>query len=275
MTGKPVFGGPAISRGVPFPTTEKPPFGVFIELDASGSSSSKDLFPFLVQNYSFQLSERIQEVYTLSETNHLYTFGNNLARLSISGFFIHPGVGSWNSGDTSKEFYESYNSIRAKKSGEEGETLVKVRLNAFGKSFDCVLVSASFSQSAGNEVLVSTDLSFIVMDPQEDDGKKSDKSGAGSGVSSVAPPISSSPGISSFDSPPEPRDNSTPSSQAPSAPSNSIQEEIDRAVDRLVLPDDPRAISPDFSGPAIVENDLGIEVQQVTENSIVKFPFFR
>lgn len=158
-----IFGLPGIGKqGSPHDTIA---YGVAL---FTSVPSGKLVTPFLIQNYQFDISERTQEVTTLAETEHLYTFGRNLTRLTITGYFLNDdmeGAEQIEGGNfTSKDLLTLWdNEIRAKKAGEAKTPSVEVRLSTYVKTFKCVPIAMNVSHSVDTEALIQASITMIVM----------------------------------------------------------------------------------------------------------------
>ena len=131
----------------------------------TSAANNNDLFGlnFLVQSWTLVRSERIQEVVTLAETEHVYTFGKNLPRVTMSGYFINSKTRGRQ--DTqSREVSLFWKTIlRAKISGQEGKLNVVVALDAMNDTLQCVAESINVSGNVNQEALIEATLQLVVL----------------------------------------------------------------------------------------------------------------
>lgn len=137
---------------------------------------SEVLQPFLIQDYSLVEQERFQENYTQSETKHLYTFGKNIARLRVNGYFLNSNTRGVTTGNATSggrvgsnrvlSIWE--NEIRAKKAGEASTTTTLITISPLDVVLLGVPVSLSISSSVSTEALLQASLEFLIMNELND-----------------------------------------------------------------------------------------------------------
>ena len=148
---------------------------VQIQFDKGTFPRASDLSDviILVQNHAIDFGERTQEVTTLSETEHLYTFGRRLPRLTIQGLvlgsaIITKGQAFFNGYDNNKLLFDWEKQMRARKSGEQNKPKVQVYLEDFAKTFSGVATRMMVNKDLSNEAMASVTLEIIVLRGFED-----------------------------------------------------------------------------------------------------------
>jgi hypothetical protein len=171
-------GGPGIGR-FDSPFDSEPIGEAIVLLSVSGSekdtiapgalTSPRNLLPgtsgfsFLIQSWNLVRSERTQEVVTLAETNHMYTFGRNLPKVTVSGYFINANAAG-SGGTPSDAIFEIWeNVMRARKCGESNSAKVIVRLKALKETLRCVAESLTLNGNVGQEALIDATLQLTVL----------------------------------------------------------------------------------------------------------------
>lgn len=121
---------------------------------------------FLVQDWRYELAERQQEVVTLAETEHIYTFGRILGRATVTGFFINGNTAlGKQQGNNSHNVIPSWEDrLRAKISGLEQNPTAIVSLDALNEILLCVATNISLGASVQREALVDGTIQLIVLD---------------------------------------------------------------------------------------------------------------
>lgn len=161
-----LFEGPGIARiaGI----FEKDAVGIALvkfRSFAGTNNGSPATASFLIQSWSVMRSERTQEVVTLAETEHIYTFGKNLPKVTVSGYFINPNTGAsiqnQEKADAIPPLWKE--NIRAKLSGERNLPLVIVQLEATKDVLECVADSITYSGNVNQESLIEATLQLTVI----------------------------------------------------------------------------------------------------------------
>lgn len=120
----------------------------------------------LVQSWSYNASERVQENHTLSETEHIYTFGHVLPKISITALVVHKKIkgksflNNYTGGSLRKD-WEDF--IRARKSGEQNKPLVLVQLDELEGTFKGVATGMSINKDLSNEAFLVVNLAITVL----------------------------------------------------------------------------------------------------------------
>jgi len=165
-----IYGGPGVGRT---PLGKEAIGSVVFGGGSDFLTSSATMVPvrFLIQDWNLNLTERIQEVVTLAETEHVYTFGRAISKLSLRGYFISSKARCSNLSDffdTKKLLKEWSKTLRAKKSGEKKQPLAFVAIDPLGAFFKCVVVSMNLSNSVSQEVLLNADLQMLILEDAGD-----------------------------------------------------------------------------------------------------------
>jgi hypothetical protein len=130
-----------------------------------GGGAGTETVLFLVQNWSMSNAERTQEVVTLGDTEHIYTFGRVLPKLSVTGYFISiksaSDIHTYPS-DKILKLWEK--SLRAKVGGKSNQPNAIVYIEALGSSLQCVAENLTLGGNVGQEVLVEATLQLTVLD---------------------------------------------------------------------------------------------------------------
>lgn len=167
-----IFGGPGIGHVAnPFEATSS--IGIMQFAVRSDFGGTFLVEPFLIQNYQFNPSERVQESYTLAETEHLYTFGRTLPRLVVTGYFLNsntkgsttiPTLSSAGRRTLSKDIIKIWEDmIRAKRAGQDKQPTVRVAISPLNTMFLCVPISMSLVQGIDLEALVQVSIEMLVL----------------------------------------------------------------------------------------------------------------
>lgn len=120
----------------------------------------------LIQDWTWVASERVQPNYTLSETEHIYTFGRTLPTMNVTGLVVNKDVkgarffSNFNA-QTLRERWES--TLRARKSGEANKPRVLVQVDELGATFKGVAVNLQINKNLGNEAFVTATLSVLIL----------------------------------------------------------------------------------------------------------------
>ena len=132
---------------------------------------------FIVQSYQLQKAERVQEVRTLADTAHLYTFGKELPRLMLEGMFINSILSpqghvqfldhrsNFSTSETILDIWDQ--SMRAKTVavGVEGlaQFPIEVDLTSLGRTFSGVGVGLNLSNNISMEAMIPASFTLIIM----------------------------------------------------------------------------------------------------------------
>ena len=154
---------------------------IFIEVHDS-NGGPKDLV-FIIQGYSIQKTERVQEVLSLADTSHLYTFGKVLPRLTFNGMFINSilcpkghaqyvdQVSEDSTSETILQLWED--AMRAKSIGLTGGTVgpegifpVSVDLHSLKRTFFGVGADLNLSNTITMESMIPASFTLIIMKEQ-------------------------------------------------------------------------------------------------------------
>lgn len=172
-----IFGPPGVGEGPDIYDID-PKGVIFIEHKISGNE-----LLFLIQQWNLVKGERVQEVKTLADTGHLYTFGKELPRIEVSGYFIST-TGSPKTAENirrrkivSDEVLEIWDSVRAKAIGAEFSTLgafsyLAADIHPLGRTFFGVGINLQLNNSISLETMVNGTFTIIVME-EEDIGSES------------------------------------------------------------------------------------------------------
>jgi hypothetical protein len=134
---------------------------------------------FLIQSFTIQKNERIQEVRTLADTEHLYTFGKELPRFIVNGYIINEILASetaqqyafhrGGTGSKSSQILDLWDSsIRAKSIGTnfEGSFPVQIDLTPLNRVLFGVGVNMNIGNDINLESLLTASFTFIITEEE-------------------------------------------------------------------------------------------------------------
>jgi len=134
---------------------------------------------FLIQSWNLIKAERLQEVKTLADTEHLYTFGKELPRIELSGYFINKTLSPKMSASfetqertTSSEILRIWDEMRAKSIGQLSsdsdiiDPLVSVEIAPLERVFFGVGVNLRLTNTITMEALIDASFTVLVMEEE-------------------------------------------------------------------------------------------------------------
>jgi len=166
-----IFNPPGVGK---FSNVFDEPHKGTILITATDSETIEIELIFIIQSFSIQKAERTQEVRTLADTSHLYTFGKELPRMMIDGFFInstlspkgdidqlrHGGISS----DDILDLWD--NAMRAKTIGTS-QVPISVLINPLGnRVFKGVGSNLNISNNIAQEALISASFTLIITEEE-------------------------------------------------------------------------------------------------------------
>jgi len=173
-----IYGPPGLGRvpeifkeGGSDGNTEKGGSG-FVELRYDEGGESRDVrttgdIRLLIQSWSYTSSERVQENLTLSETEHIYTFGRSLPKVSLQAFVTHEEIAgrTFLENSTGKSFLQIWEKfLRARKGGLKNTPSAYIVLSELGITASGVAVAMSLNKSLSNEALIVVNIEVLLLE---------------------------------------------------------------------------------------------------------------
>lgn len=154
-----IFKGPAVDvvvKTTPFPTKG------MISIEGVGG------FQAVIQNVVVTKGERVQEVVTFGEGEHIYTFGKSVDRVTISGIvfieeYLVDGISSTAKERISTKLMTAWDKMRAKSAGEKNDPQLMLVIKGIG-AFWCVGQGLNLTRDLNQEYAASFTLSALVID---------------------------------------------------------------------------------------------------------------
>jgi len=142
-------------------TTEYPKSGTI-------TFAGEGTFNSIIQGISIVKGERVQEVVSFAEAQHVYTFGKSPDRLSINGFvFLEKFMGANASSElkkiTATKLMEAWEKMRAKVAGKNGKPTITITISGIGY-FQGIGQSLSINRDLNQEYGCQYNLSIIVVE---------------------------------------------------------------------------------------------------------------
>ena len=135
----------------------------------------------LVQSFNLSFSERVDEVLTLSETEHIYTFGRTLPKVSVSGLLINKNTEIIKQGKiarpSSKEIVKNWEEgLRAKMSGIDSKPTALVKIDSIGRVLKGVATQMTLGSSVQQEAMIQISLQIIITEGFESESNSDSRS---------------------------------------------------------------------------------------------------
>lgn len=145
------FGGPGVAR-----------LSNVVQRPTDGAITVSGLpDPVLITSVTLNQSERVQEILTLAEAAHVYTFGKNLPRVNIQGWTFVDGMSDFGG---SEELNSNWmDQLRAKKAGESGSPNVQATIQGIG-TFNGIGIDLQVLRDVGNETVARFSLTILVIE---------------------------------------------------------------------------------------------------------------